>query len=149
MAFMDNDDVFSDFQAITASAKSTHKKDLKAARKIAVGGPKLYLVAQVVEAFTDASSDSTVTVSIESDDNEAMSTPVSRQSIGVFAALSAVGTRLIIPITDKVAPERWIQVDYAVANGNLSTGKISAWLTTNPPGLWEALPQGSTGPSFS
>jgi hypothetical protein len=149
MAFIDNEDVFSDAQVITASAKSTHKKNLRAIRKIGVGGPKVFAVVQVVEAMTDASSDSTVAVSIESDDAEAMSSPTLRQALGTFPALSAVGARFVVPLTDKISPEQWIQFDYTVANGNLSTGKFTAFLTTNPPGQWEALPQGSTGPVFA
>jgi hypothetical protein len=146
--FIDNEDLFSDAQAVTATAVSTHKKDLKAARKIGVGGPKLFLMVQVVEAMTDASSDSTVTVTVESAADEAMASPTLRQTLGTFAALSPVGARLKVPLFDLVSPERYIQLRYTVANGNLSTGKFTAWLTTNPQ-QWEALPQGSTGPVFA
>lgn len=148
---IDDGDLFSDAQAITASAKSTHNLDLRAARFIGI--PQLFLIAQVVVAFTDAGSDSTVTVAIESDDNSAMSTPVARQSCGIFAAVSAIGARLgngAVPISFAVVPagERYIQLDYVVTNGNLTTGSITAWLTADPQ-LWNAYPQGSTGPAFS
>lgn len=122
---------FSDAQAITASAASTNSYDLSAARNIGVGS-ELHIVCHVTTAFTDAGSDSTVTVTIETDDNSAFSSAVARQTIGTFAALSAVGARLRAAVDIFAVREQHFRLQYTVANGNLSTGAITAYLTDNP-----------------
>jgi len=125
---------FAKAQAITASAKSDII-DLKAAiRDIAVGTP-LYLVCSVDVAFTDAASDSTVTVALETDDLEAMGSPVIRQTFGIFPALSAIGKILNdtpLFIQPNVLIEKFCRLDFTVTGGNLSTGSITAYITDTP-----------------
>lgn len=139
--------LFSDAQAITASAASTNLVDLRAARRIAVGRP-LFFVAQVTTAFTDAGSDSTVAVTIESDTTSAFSSATTIQTIGTFGALSAVGSRFIVALQDPTTAEQYIRAYYTVANGNLTTGKITAFLTDNP-SQWAAYPAGHSIQAFA
>jgi hypothetical protein len=127
---MDIQNRFSNAQAITGSAGSTDIVDLGTdGRNIGVG-EELYLVAIVTTAFTDSGSDSTVTVNLETDDNPSMSSPTTILNAGTFAALSAVGSRLIVRLP-VAAYERYLGVRYTVANGNLTTGGITTFLTKN------------------
>lgn len=139
---------FSNAQAITSNAGSTNVVDLNAVRDIAVGQP-LYVVCQVTTAFTDSSSNSTVTVTVEDDNNSGFSSAATAlQTIGVFAALSAVGTQLIVPLQLGVITQRFIRLKYTLANGNLSAGAVSAFLTPDPQ-KWQAYAKGYSGPDFS
>lgn len=119
--------VLSDSQAITASATSTNILDLGAIRNVGVG-ENLYLVVCVTVAFTDSSSDSTIQVDIETDDNSSFSSAVARQRVGIFAALSAIGTRLVARLAPDVLNERYLRVYYTAANGSLTTGSFDAFI---------------------
>lgn len=125
---MDVQNRFSNAQAITATAASTDIVDLGITGRNVGVGEDVYLVAQVVSAFTDTGSDSTVTVTAETDDNTGMSSATTVATLGTFAALAAVGARLIIklPIANL---ERYLGLRYTVAGGNLTTGAITAFLT--------------------
>lgn len=92
-------------------------------------GETLYFVIAVTTAFTDASSDSTMTITLETDDNTSFSSATTAQTVGTFAALSAVGTRLIVPLAPAAFLERYMRVKYTVANGDLSTGNFDAFIT--------------------
>lgn len=125
---MDAELRFSNAQAITASAASTNQLDLLALRDIGVG-QDIYFVALVAVAFTDASSDSTVAVTLETDSDPAFGTPtLAVQTIGTFAALSAIGSRLVAKLQPLAIFERYMRVYYTVANGNLTTGSITSFL---------------------
>ena len=119
--------LFSDAQAITATALSTDKVDLlKTAQNIGVG-ENMYVHLNVDVAFTDTGSDSTVTVTLVTDDNASLSSPTVVQTLGVFSALSAAGTKIIARIQPGTF-ERYIGLNYTVAGGNLTTGSITAAL---------------------
>jgi len=126
--------LFSDAQAITATAASTSSIDLSVARDIGVG-EELYLVVTVDTAFTDSGSDSTVTVDIEYDTSTTF-TPDQTQRVGVFGALTAAGSKLIAriqPNQNATYPLglRYAQLKYTVANGNLTTGAVTAQIVKN------------------
>lgn len=123
---------FSDAQAITASAASTNVIDLRAARQMAPG-QELWINVHCVVAMTDAGSDSTVTVTVDTDDNAAFSSPTSSvQTLAVFAAVSAAGTMRKAPLVVIPTPERFLRLTYTVANGNLTTGSFTAYLSLTP-----------------
>jgi len=131
MAMIDALNKFSDAQAITATAASTNYMDLLAARDIAIGRP-LYVVVKCVTAMTDASSNSTVAVTVETDDNTGFSSATTAQTIGTFSAVSAAGTKFVVPLAQFTTAERYMQLKYTVANGDLSTGSFTAYLTDAP-----------------
>jgi len=113
------------------TAGSTNVVDLNDIRNIAAGQP-VYVESLVRTAMTDASSDSTMTLTVETDDNAAFSSPTSLQTIGTFAATSAAGTKLSVALAITDSYQRYIRVKYTVANGNLTTGKFSTYLTLMP-----------------
>lgn len=142
---IDKQNMFSDAQDITASAASTNYVDLGAVRNVGVG-EELYLVFVVTTAFTDAGSDSTVTPKLRTDDNTSFSSATDLRTYDTFAALSAAGTKKVYklePVTDAGSYERYLQVYYTVANGNLTTGAISAFLAKDAQ-AWKAYAAGYT-----
>jgi hypothetical protein len=124
---LDAQNLFSDAQAITAAAASTNLIDLGANRNLGVG-EDLYVHVNVDVAFTDASSDSTLTVTVETDDNEAFSSPTTAQTIGTFPALSAIGASLKAKLQPDAIVERYMRLKYTPNNGSLSTGSVTAAL---------------------
>lgn len=129
--FLDAQLVFSDAQAITATAVSTNSIDTTFARNIGTGPERLYVVFLVKTAFTDSGSDSTVTPSLQTDSDPAFGTVATIRTYDTFAALSPVGTRLIYllePITPAGKYKQYIRMNYTLANGSLTTGAISAFI---------------------
>lgn len=135
---MDGELEFSDSQAVTASAISTNVVDLGddvTTRNIG-GAGALYLVVQTDVAATDAGSDATLTVTLESDSTADLATsPTTHLSTGAlaFATFSPAGTTLLVTPLPKGDYERYLGVRYTVAAGNLTAGKFSAFLTRDPP----------------
>lgn len=135
--------LFSESQAVTASAASTNIYDASAARNIGVG-EDMYVLCICTVAMTDGSSDSTVTVTLETDDNAAFSSPaLAVQTVGVFAALSAVGTKFVRRLSTTGLTERYIRGYYTVANGNLTTGSFTLTLVKDAD-LYTAYPDAIT-----
>ena len=138
----DAQNLFSDAQALTATAASTNLIDLGSARNIGVG-QNLYVVTIVDTAFTDSGSDSTCTVSLEGDSTTSF-TPDGTQQLYVIPALAAAGARYVGRINPDFAGNyRYIQVKYTMANGNLTTGAVTTFLTLNPDG-YTSYPKGYT-----
>lgn len=139
---------FSNAQAITASAASTNYIDLASIRNIGVG-ERLYIVFHVTTAFTDSGSDSTVTPSLQTDDNTAFSSAATARTYDTFAALTAANTYKYYDLETRdgmlqTGPyERYAQVFYTVANGNLTTGAISSFLVHDI-AAWKAYAVGFT-----
>jgi len=125
---LDSLNLFSDAQALTATAVSTNSIDLGATSIDLGSGENLYVHLNVDVAFTDAGSDSTVTVTLVTDDNAGLSSATAVQTLGTFAALSAIGTKIIARIQPNLTLERYVGLNYTLANGNLTTGSITAVL---------------------
>lgn len=117
---------FGTAQAVTAAAASTDSIDLGAIRDIGTGEP-LYVVVVCTTAMTDTGSDSTLAVTLETDDNSSFSS-VASFALGTFPAVSAAGTVLIARLNPLQANERFAQLRYTPANGNLTTGSFSAFI---------------------
>jgi hypothetical protein len=118
---------FSDAQAVTATAASTNLLDLGAVRNLGAG-ENLYVAVVCDVAMTDSGSDSTLTVTVETDDNASFSSATTAQTVGTFAALSAIGTSLIARLSPTAINERYMRLKYTTANGDLSTGSFTAFL---------------------
>lgn len=128
--FVDSQLLLSDSQAVTAAAASTNYIDLAIARDIGTG-EDLYLVSVCKVAMTDSGSDSTLAVTVETDDNTSFSSALTAQTAFTFSATSAAGTIKIAKLSPQVINERYMQVRYTPANGNLSTGSFSTFITNN------------------
>lgn len=124
---------FSNGQAVTAAADATNIIDQGLALRDAGNGRPLFVVVVVTEALTDSGSDSTVTVALQSDSTETM-TPDKTRDLVIVPALSAVGATFICPLSPQGAVEqlRYLGLKYTPNNGNLSTGKFTAFITQDP-----------------
>lgn len=140
--FLDAHNLFDDNAEHLTTEASTNLIDLGAVRNMGVG-EDIYFVIQVDTAFTDGSSNSTMAITLETDDNASFSSATTAQTIGTFAALAAAGTRLIAKLQPNAINERYLRVKYTVANGDLSTGKFTAFLTKDID-AFTAYPDGIT-----
>lgn len=132
---------FSDAQAVTATAASTNLIDLGAAGTIYgasgamtrnVGkGRKIPLLIQVVEAFATLTS---LTVSVEVDDNSSFSSPKTIGTTGAIAVADLVAGKIFnIDAVPRDADERYMQLRYTVGGSNATTGKITAGIVAAVP----------------
>ena len=122
--------LFSDAQAITAAAASTDYLDQLAARDLGVG-KQLYVVIVCDVAMTDSGNDSTLTVALYGDTTTSFS-PDGSQTLVTIPALTAIGTRFVIPIAPEMTKYRYLELYYTPNNGNLSTGSFTAFITDTP-----------------
>lgn len=119
--------LFSDEQAVTATANSTNVVDTSVARDIGIG-EQLWLFILVTETMDDTGDDSTLTVALVTDDNAALSSPATIQTLVVIPATTAAGTFYVFPLPAAVLAEyqRYIGLTYTPTGGNLSAGKFKA-----------------------
>lgn len=129
--YIDSQLLLSDAQAVTASADSTNIINFGAVRDVGTG-EDLYMVTVCDVAMTDSGSDSTVTVTLQGDSTETI-TPDASQALYVFPATSAAGTTKIAKLDPGSAPlqYQYVNVNYTVAGGNLSTGSFTTFITTD------------------
>lgn len=120
--------LFSDAQAITAPAASTNLVDFRAVRDIGLG-ENLYVVTTVDVAMTDAGSDSTLQVDLETDDSASFGSPALGQILYTLPAVSAAGRIFIARIQPGALNERFARLNYSPANGNLTTGSFTSFIT--------------------
>ena len=137
--YVDKQAEFSDSQAVTATAISTNVMDLvsNASGKNPIRdigtGQDVYLVVLTTVAATDAGSDATLAVTLESDDNVGLASPTTHFSTGTlaFAAFSPAGTVIAAIKLPSGNYERYLGVRYTVAAGPLTAGQFDAFLTTD------------------
>lgn len=122
--------LFSDAQAVTAAAASTNYIDLGAVTRYIGVGEDLYLVSILDVAMTDAGSDSTLAVALEGDSTTTF-TPDTTKTMYTFSAASAAGTVKYAKISKDDASLQYLQVKYTPANGNLTTGSVTTFITRN------------------
>ncbi|WP_321337795.1 Bbp16 family capsid cement protein [Breoghania sp.] len=130
----DNTNMFSDRQAITASAASTNVIDLGpiadgVTRNIATGA-KVPLLIQVVEDFASAAKDGTLTVAIQFDSSDTF-TPDKAVSVGTFAEADLVaGWQLPYDVVPNNADLRYMRLYFSVGgSGNFTAGAVTAGIT--------------------
>ena len=117
--------LFSNDQAITATAASEDTVDLSVARDIGPGEP-LPLNIQVTEAFNNLTS---LKVAVEEDDNSAFSSAVEVVSATLLLADLVVGARFPIHYAPRNS-ERHMRLYYTVVGTAPTTGKIHAGFQT-------------------
>jgi hypothetical protein len=135
----DAQNLFSDSQAITAAAASTNVIDTG---PLAIGntgrnlgyGQDLFIFVFCEVGMSDAGNDSTLTITLQTDDNSGFSSPTTVATLGTLPALTPAGTKFFFPMpiaSDAVPYERYIRLLYTPNNGNLSTGTFSAGIVMN------------------
>ena len=118
---------FSNSQGITGAAASDSYVDLGAARDIGTG-EDLFVVSVVTVAFTDASSDSTLSVDLYADSSTSF-TPDGSQRLFTIPALAAIGATFYAKISPGQTDYRYLELYYTPNNGNLSTGSLTSFVT--------------------
>jgi hypothetical protein len=132
---LDKEALFSDDQAITASAASTNYMDLGATGTPANapaavvrdlgGGQNVTMLVQVTEDFATLTS---LTVDVEVDDNTSFSSAKTVATTGAVAVANLTAGKILsvsvpLPVgTD----ERYLRLNYTVAGVNATAGKITA-----------------------
>ena len=132
---MDLTTLFSNAQAVTATAASTNLIDLGATGTVYgaaaaltrdIGrGAKADLALRVVESFNNLTS---LTITIETDDNAAFSSPTTVFTSPAYALADlATGARHLLPDSIPVGVnERYVRLKYTVAGTAPTLGKITA-----------------------
>lgn len=124
--YLDKQLMFSEAQAVTVTAASTNVVDLGADRNVGSGEPLELLV--VVDEAAAAAGAATVTIELQTDDNEAFAsatTLLSSAAIGK-AALTAGSSHFKVQVPEDA--ERYLRLNYTVATGPLTAGKLTAGL---------------------
>lgn len=133
--------LFSDAQAITASAKSTNVIDMSAVSPLITSrfdmgiGVVIPILIQVVTGFTTSAN--TLTVSIETDDNEGFASAKTVLGAPAKPASEMTSAGFIFPINymPRGVNERYMRLDYTVSAA-LAAGKVTA-------GIILGMPQGN------
>ncbi|KYK44543.1 hypothetical protein A1D31_14190 [Bradyrhizobium liaoningense] len=129
----DRQSLLSDAQAITVTAPSTNVIDLG---PIATGivrdigkGKQIPLLIQVIEAFTAAGA-ATLTVTLQVDNDGAFGSPKTVWTSPALALADLVAGKVIIPeYVPRGTDERYMRLNYTVATGPMTAGKITAGVT--------------------
>lgn len=131
---LDSTNVFSDAQAITATAASTNIIDLGATgtvvggasalvRDIGPGNP-LPIRVQIVEAFNTLTS---LTIALQVDDNSSFSSAKTVESIVVpLAGLTLGAVVAALYYVPRGTDERYVRLNYTVTGTNPTLGKVTA-----------------------
>lgn len=130
--------LFSNAQAITATAASTDSIDLGATGTVMFAasalsrdigrGSSVPLLIQVVESFNTLTS---LTVAVQCDDNSGFSTPKNVLEVTLpLASLVAGRTFPIIAIPPGVN-ERYMRINYTVTGTAPTTGKVTAGIVAD------------------
>lgn len=130
----DKTNLFSDAQAVTASAASTNVIDLGArgtvvggssalTRDIGAGKP-LPIRIQIVEAFNNLTS---LTVALQVDEDELFGSPKTVESVVVPLADLGLGAFVNeIYYVPRGTDERYVRLNYTVTGTAPTTGKVTA-----------------------
>ena len=131
MAIMDRTALFSDGQAVTATAASTNVVDLGSTNGLGGHytadrglGPAIPLEVAVTQSFNNLTS---LTISVETDDNAAFSSPTTVFTSPAYTlAQVAAGAKYLLPdALPAGVSERYVRMKYTVAGTAPTTGKIT------------------------
>lgn len=126
---MDRTALFSDGQAITATAASTNLVDLgpigSGVTRDIGHGTEIPLAVSVTESFNNLTS---LTISVETDDNAAFSSPTTVYTSPAYTlAQVATGAKYLLPDAIPAGTsEQYVRLKYTVAGTAPTTGKITA-----------------------
>jgi len=130
---LDRQNLFSLNQAITASAVSTDVIDLGPEMWAGNAGSdrEIPIELTVTETFTSAGA-TTLQIELQSSVNEAFSVPIKHKLTDVIAKADlAVGKVLTKAIAIPPDVKRYVRLNYVVATGPFTAGKITAGVTSS------------------
>lgn len=119
---LDETVLLSDDQAITATANSTNTIDLGADRDIGKGVP-VPLLVQVTEDFDNLTS---LTIAVQTDDNDSFSSATTLATTGAIPLASLVaGYQAPLDFVPR-GTERYVRLAYTVTGVAPTAGKVTA-----------------------
>lgn len=135
--------LFSDNQAITATAASTNILDTLAAgtpydaaaaveKNLGKGVP-IPISVRVTEAFNTLTS---LDIAIQVDDNSSFSSAKTVRTVNVLLAALTVGKDIDLRYIPKGTDERYVRLNYTVNGTNPTTGKIHAGIVCGHDDSW-------------
>jgi hypothetical protein len=130
---LDRQNLFSMNQAITATAVSTDVIDLGPEMWAGNAGSDREIPVEltVTETFTSAGA-TTLQIELQSSVNEAFSVPIKHKLTDVIAKADlAVGKVLTKGIAIPPDVKRYVRLNYVVATGPFTAGKITAGVTSS------------------
>ena len=141
MAYLDQQLVFSDSQALTGSAASTNNIDLgQANRNIGIGEPMAVVIVVNVAA---GGTTPTLAAQVQFDSTNGFGSAVSVDSGPAWSQSQLVaGARFVIPIDADLTLNEFVRVNY-VMTGTSPTVTVTSYLTAME--LLQAEQVGSTG----
>ena len=132
---LDTQTMFSDDQAITASAASTNLLDLgasgtpvgaAAAISRDLGNSVVPILIQVTTAFANNTS---LKVGIQTDDNTGFSSAATvLESEAIAVATLVAGYKFVMQYVPMTVNERYVRLYYTIAGSNANAGNITAGL---------------------
>jgi len=125
--YIDNSLVFSDAQAVTASAASTNSLDTSTALRNIGNGQPIYAVVFVHTTVAASGGASNVTFALQdSADNSSFADVLKGPAIAK-ATLVAGYRAFVVPLPPKL--RRYLRINYTVDTNDLTAGKFNAFLT--------------------
>ncbi len=124
---LDHENLFSEDQALTASAVSTNYIDLGADRDLGNGEPLEILVA-VGTTFTSGTSAATLTIAVQSDNDEAFGSPSVVQRSSAIPVADLTAGEQVFKVKIGSPTERYVRLDYTVGTENFTAGQLTAGL---------------------
>jgi len=113
--FIDAQQLFSDAQALTASAASSNYIDLGSDRNIGVGEPMAVVIN--VDVVLGGTSTPSFSFAIEMDDNTSFSSAIKVATSQVFTVLPA-GKIIVVPVPKDLTGEQYMRMYYTAAGTN-------------------------------
>jgi hypothetical protein len=126
MAFLDDQNLYSDAQALTATAASTDLIDHGADGNLGIGEPMVVQITLDVLA-DNTTTDETYSAALQTDDNASFSSAVTVGSVTITAG-SAAGTRFFIPVPPSTSMERYSRINYTLGGTTPTVTVTSALL---------------------
>lgn len=129
---IDKETLFSNAQALTATAASTNILDLGAANRD-IGKANIRFRVQVGTTFQSTGS-STCTIALQTDSTSAFSGAVTLFQSAAIPKASMTAGAVLVDIMVPRGTKRWVRVYYTVATADFTAGTLTAFLAEQTEG---------------